>query len=270
MGNATLIMVYFTDGFFEWGKFFLRTLKHTNGFAYDVVMCTVGLNDIQIAELEALYGPMSVLNQPYDIDSLSKRSGIPRAELMLQKEAIEKKYVTHNTRCWKLLHAGDQRIDFVQAAYTSAVMNGYSRIMCFDVDTYFRKTLNELDQLAYNYDAMMKFRLNNPTLKARITIDLMIFGCDDPSLVMEFLDDWKAQVDAVPPAKRPVGFGQYSCLLSYYKYQTNLTWGCVPVEYGLPGRLKEDDYIWTGNIHKKTKVEVLEMFEADFAERCSI
>lgn len=264
MGDMVLLMVYFTDGFFDWAKFFLRTLKHSNGERHDLIACTVGLTPQQIDELKSLYGPMLVLNQPYDLMHLSRASGLTTAELMRQKDAIEKGYVTKGTRCWKLMHAGDQRVDFVNIAYCHAAIQKYSHLICFDVDTYFRGSLDPLIQEAYEYDALLKLRLNNPVPKARITIDLMVFSTGN-EYVHSFISEWQQQIAHVPPYQRPIGFGQLSCLYAYEAYESKLRFGNVPLEYGLPGALREGQLIWTGNIHKKTKVEVLKTFEDDFS-----
>jgi hypothetical protein len=78
------------------------------------------------------------------------------------------------------------------------------------------------------------------------------------------MEEWMKNIDAVPPQQRPIGFGQSSCWEAFQNHREQLTWDKLPLEYGLPGRNKTNDKIWTGNVHKLRKDECVGVFEQEF------
>lgn len=264
-----LLMTYLTDGFYPWALFFCDTLKAVVP-DFDLILITKGLTEPQADSLRDTNGRIRVLNTPYDMERLARISGLSVNELMRQKEQIEKGYVTHKTRCWKLLHAGDDRVHAMHHAYAYANVQRFTHLVAFDVDTYFRKNFMPLLHATFEEtgaNILAKRRLGHSVIKARITIDMMGFKTDVEA-VDEFFTRWRVRIANIAPAVRPVGYGQATCYHAYLEsVKAGAKWGTLPVEFGLPGRLKEDQHMWTGNLHKKTKVEILEHFKEDFGRR---
>lgn len=266
----TLVHAYFTNGFVEMAKVFLESLQVTTVSAPLVWLDTRNLKAPQIQKLYEIYGTekLHIVNRTIPMKDWAKRAGVTVEELRSYKRQCEQRFVSNKNRVWKLLTAGDDR---VQALYNllwgvpempaSDLPNWQSErvvIAHFDIDTLFRKPLVGLPGMMQKANIWLKLRPNHNIVKARITIDcIFVRGTRD---VRKFFDRWRYHINRVLPPNRPVGWGQASCWHAFVEEEKRLKYETLPLEYGLPGRNHKEDVIWTGNVHKLAK--------ADFVKLC--
>jgi len=267
-----LIHSYLTNGFFEMAKVFLRSLLVAQGDnAPYVWLDTRGLTVDECAELQGYYakGMLYISNRPIRMKEWAQRANIPVKRLSRFKRECENEYVTQANRVWKLMTAGDDRVqalyDIVWGMAEKSDGPDWTQqpkfVAHFDIDTLFRKPLTELPAMMKEANIWLKLRPNHSTVKARITIDMILLnGADDVRL---FFDKWRYQINRVPPAERPVGFGQSSCWNAFKGVKKNLKYKTLPLEYGLPGRNHPDDIVWTGNVHKLDKSDCVKLFKKE-------
>jgi len=258
-----LVHAYLTDGFFPMAEMFLLSLRVAAGNAPPYVwLDTRGLDGLQIAQLKTFYpdGMLHVANKRLPLREWAARAGVPVGTMKQYKKECEQRFVSNNNKVWKLMTAGDDR---VQALY-DIVWNRHAielpawdtpprYVAHFDIDTLFRKPLTGFVKMMAEHDIWIKLRRGHPTMKARITIDMILMnGADNVRL---FFDRWRHHINRVQPADRPVGWGQASCWHAFTEVETKLNYGTLPLKFGLPGRNAPDDVIWTGNVHRLAKTD---------------
>lgn len=269
-----LVHAYLTNGFLEMAKVFLRSLHVAMGNSTPYVwLDTRGLTAVECENLRTYYadGMLHIVNRAIPMKDWAARAGVPVKKLKVYKEQCEGRFVSHKNRVWKLMTAGDDR---VQALY-DLIWNPMKDDMPdwdippkfvahFDIDTLFRKPLTGLPKMMREADIWLKLRRGHPTLKARITIDtLFLNGADN---VRAFFDRWRYHIDRKQPPERPVGWGQASCWHAFTEVESKLNYATLPLKYGLPGRNNPDDVIWTGNVHKLTKDDCVKLFNKELAK----
>ena len=269
-----IVHAYLTNGFVEMAKVFLKSLHTVMGPAAPLVwLDTRSVSAVQQAQLREQYDPdrLHIVNRPIPMAEWADRAGTAVAQLKQFKRECEGRFVSHKNRVWKLMTAGDDR---VQALYD--LMWGMearprkeqpdwdtipSFVAHFDIDTLFRAPLEGLPAMMDKANIWLKLRPGHPTVKARITIDcIFLRGTDD---VRKFFDRWRHYINRGPPPKRPVGFGQSSCWQAFTEVSEHLKYAKLPLKYGLPGRNAQEDVIWTGNVHKLAKNDCVKLFKKE-------
>jgi hypothetical protein len=255
-------------------KVFLKSLHRVMGPTSPMVwLDTRSVGDTQQLQLRECYPAelLHIVNRPIPMPEWAQRAKVTVGQLREFKRQCETRYVSNRNKVWKLMTAGDDR---VQALYDLLwnmqnkpmqllpdwdVVPGF--VAHFDIDTLFRRQLEGLPAMMEEANIWLKLRPGHPTLKARITIDcIFLRGTDD---VRRFFDRWRYHIDRVPPAKRPVGWGQASCWHAFTEVKEQLKYATLPLQFGLPGRNHKDDTIWTGNVHKLTKNDCVKLFKKD-------
>lgn len=261
------VHTYLTDGFFDMAKVFLESYV-VAGNKLPVIIDSRGLSRGQVEELGGYSSVARINNEPLDWEALELKTGLNLSDLRQYKRQIESTYITPNSRVWKLLFAGDDRVKAVRKLlfqpetyqlYAPCQPIGLAH---FDADTLFRADITrELIKMLCSHDASLKLRPNIKPIKARITIDCMILkACD---AVKNFMDTWISIIDSVHPTFRPVGFGQSSCWSAYRMHHDHMSTATLPLKYGLPGRNAAQDVIWTGNIARLAKDDCVSMFRKE-------
>lgn len=250
---------YLTDGFFDMACVFLESFSnyHVNE---KVVLTTRGLMQTQIEELQGLWKPLVIEEIPIDFEEMSERSGYSVGELLGFKDHIEREYISYGTRAWKLMIAGEDRIDRIYKILLSSYLadGRIEGMVHFDIDTLFRGNIHELIKLVASRDLGLKLRPNHKVVKARITIDCMTIN--NNYRTREFFRTWLELVRKVHPKERPVGFGQTTCWGAYEHLKHGMDTQRLPLKFGLPGRNANKDVIWCGNVHKLKKDDCVTMF----------
>lgn len=269
-----LIHAYLTDGFVPMAKVFLKSLHRAMGSAAPLVwLDTRSVGPTQQLQLREQYPAelLHIVDRPIPMPEWAERAGVPVAQLREYKRQCEGRFVSNRNRVWKLMTAGDDRVQALydllwnldrkprqhQPNWTTIP----SFVAHFDIDTLFRRPLEGLPKMMEQANIWLKLRPGHPTVKARITIDcIFLRGTDD---VRAFFDKWRRNIDRVPPPKRPVGFGQSSCWHAFTEVSEQLNYAQLPLTYGLPGRNGPDDVIWTGNVHRLAKKDCVKLFKRE-------
>lgn len=253
------VHAFYTSGMHGLAKVFVESFSwfHTQ-YRTPLHLDTMGLTTNQIAELRQCYPLIRVVNHEYPMADWANRCGVSIRTLAEWKDQIEHGYVTEESRTWKLLTAGDYRVRCVSKALNHAI----GLLVHFDIDTLFRGSVLGLETNMVGYDVGLKFRPNIQPIKARITIDVMALRPTQPTY--RWLSNWQAEIAKIPPRERPIGFGQSSCWEAYTKaLEQGLTALRLPLSYGLPGRNRDTDVIWCGNIHKLRKDDCVSVFRKE-------
>lgn len=271
-----LVHSYLTNGFVPMAEVFLKSLHKAMGTAAPLVwLDTRSLKADHLQLLRTAYPEelLHIVNRPIPMADWAQRAGVPVGTLKKYKRQCEGRYVSHKNRVWKLLTAGDDR---VQALY-DVIWGMATRlpqelpehwgpplptfVAHFDIDTLFRRPLEGLPAMMQQADIWLKLRPGHPTLKARITIDCIFLKGSKG--VQTFFDRWRYHINRVPPPQRPVGWGQASCWHAFTEVKEQLKYAQLPLKYGLPGRNHVDDVIWTGNVHRLAKDDCVKLFRRE-------
>lgn len=269
-----LVHAYLTDGFVEMAKVFLKSLNMVMSTAAPLVwLDTRSLSDPQLAQLREQYPNerLHIVNRSILMANWAERAGVSVAQLKEFKRQCEGRFVSNKNRVWKLMTAGDDRIQALYDVLWPAPARSADNtpdwetipkfIAHFDIDTLFRHPLEGLPAMMEEANIWLKLRPGHPTLKARITIDcIFLRGTDD---VRHFFDRWRYHINRVPTRKRPVGWGQASCWHAFGEVKEQLKYATLPHKFGLPGRNQQDDVIWTGNVHKLAKNDCVKLFKKE-------
>ena len=280
-----IVHSYLTNGFFDMAKVFLRSLEVAEGMdnAPLVWLDTRGLEPPQVEELRRYYvtGKLYVNNSKIPMRQWAEEAEITLKELKEYKRQCEGRYVNNRNRVWKLMTAGDDRVQHLfkfawppagnpmtevprraNGTYESGWKQRIEYIAHFDIDTLFRKPISSpAKELMNHNDLWLKLRPNNEIVKARITIDVILMR--PTTQVGRFFNMWIHEIGKLRPRDRPIGWGQASCWYAFVKLRDRLSYNTLPLEWGLPGRNKPDDLIWTGNVHKLAKKDCVKLFNAE-------
>jgi hypothetical protein len=268
-----LVHAYLTDGFLEMAKVFLRSLHVAMGTSAPYVwLDTRGLTAVECDNLKTYSadGMCHIVNRAIPMKDWAARAGVSVRQLKIFKEQCEQRFVSNKNRVWKLMTAGDDRVQALYDLIWNPPKEGPDWTIMpkffvhFDIDTLFRKPLIGLPKMMEEADIWLKLRRGHKTLKARITIDtIFLNGADN---VRAFFDRWRYHINRVPPRERPVGWGQASCWHAFVETEAKLNYKQLPLEYGLPGRNWKEDVIWTGNVHKLAKDDCVKLFIQELAK----
>jgi len=254
-----LIHTYFTNGFFENARVFLKSLHYVHRDNLpEVWMDTRGLTRDEVNDLISCYpdGKITVNSMPLPMQDWAKRAGLPVEVMETYKNECEKMYIQGPNRVWKLMTSGDDRW---RSVYKILWSKKYEYIAHFDIDTLFRKPLiNVVHDLLDKKDIWFKLRLWHKVVKARITTDCVLVRPADS--LKRFFDRWRYHIDRVPPIERPVGWGQGSCWHAFEECKKEMRYDCLPLEFGLPSGNKPSNYVWNGNVHLLRKDDCAVMF----------
>lgn len=269
-----LVHSYLTNGFVKMGEVFLKSLRMVSA-PYYLPVWLEG-RSLSFEDMELLYSsyPRELLhinNQPLNMKRLALKAGVTLKQLQTFKKQCEGRYVSNKNKVWKLMIAGDDRVKSLnKLLYSWKIPENESPkwagfnleyIAHFDIDTLFRKPLDMVPKMLEDVNIYLKLRPGHNIVKARITIDcILIKPANDVRL---FFDRWIHYIDKVPPLERPIGYGQASCWLAFKEVERKLNYGTLPLSFGLPGRNKKGDIIWTGNVHKLAKDDCVEKFKKE-------
>lgn len=256
-----LVHSYFTNGFKENAKVFLKSLHYVHKTLPEVWMDTRGLTKDEVSEVIACYpdGKITINSMHLPMKKWAEKAGLPVKTMEKYKNECEKMYIQGPNRVWKLMTAGDDR---VKSLYRILWLEKYEYIAHFDIDTLFRKSITEVvEDLLKKADIWFKLRLWHRVVKARITIDCILIKPNDD--LKKFFDRWIHHIDRVPPIERPVGWGQASCWHAFEECKNNMKYDCLPLEFGLPSGNKPSNYVWNGNVHLLRKDDCAVMFEKE-------
>lgn len=258
-----LIHSYLTNGFVKMAEVFLKSLKQiTYPQCPHVCLETRNLSYDDFIVLRSSYPDvyLEIHNKKIDMEAWAKRAEISVKKLEAYKQQCEQRYVSQRNKVWKLMVAAEDRpralcerlfepdrtIDFIAH---------------FDIDTLFRLPIDVIPRMMEDTDIWLKLRPKHNVVKARITIDCILVKPTE--MVKLFFDRWFHYLDIVPPRKRPIGYGQTSCWLAFEEVKDKLNYKKLPLIFGLPGRNKKDQIVWTGNIHRMGKDDCVEMFKKE-------
>lgn len=258
---------YYTAGMHELAKVFMESFCHFHvNNAVPLIVEGVGIDERQERELKYAYPFTNVRRHEYRMEGWARECGVPVKTLRDWRKQIEHGYVTQDSRVWKLLTAGGQRVEMVRDTLRGMITPNQDNLLVhFDIDTLFRGSILPLVEEMEGYDVGLKLRPTIQPVKARITIDVMALRADDRTHM--WLLDWTNVILETPPMQRPIGFGQSSAWQAYEQavQAYNLKALTLPLKYGLPGRNKADDVVWCGNVHKLTKDDCAVMFREELA-----
>lgn len=262
MEKDILVHSYLTNGMFELGKIFLKSLRATSGIKFPVILSTRELSEEQIEELVALYPNMEVHNGFFKYEEMAKAAGVSVEQLKEYKREVESKHVTRRNKVWKLMVAAEDRpASLGELLFLEDGVN--VPIAHFDIDTLFRKDITPIIQDAYDYDCCLLLRLSHPNVKARITISTMTWKANEATF--ELFSKWMHYLEIVPPRERPIGYGQTSLWLAYRDMVDNVKCKKLSKDWGYPGKTSngENNFVWSGAVHKLTKTDCAKLFNSE-------
>lgn len=263
-----IIHSYFTNGYFDWAVFYLRTLRHYNSLLYPVVFNTVGLTEGQIRTLRTTYPNMTILNVPLDMRRYAHRANMKKATMARFKHECETKFVTPANMVWKLMVAAEDRPKALRNIMHQYHLHDFY-VLHSDIDMYFRGPLVDLIREISSNDITLRIRPKMNPIRARMSIGLMGYRLNPKTFT--FMDEWVRQIEKIPPQMRPLGYGQISYWNAYKATRhEKLIWGTLPSRYSTFGDTKSKDKIWSANLHARNKVDVLAEFKHDFNNRLQV
>lgn len=266
-----LVHSYLTNGFFEMAKIFLKSLHRVHGDQPPLTwLDTRGLKPLQVQELYRCYadGRLYINSMLLPTRQWADRAGVSLKTMKTYKRQCESRYVNNSNKVWKLMTAGDDRVHRLCDIMwpTKPLPNelvGWNPfpnyVAHFDIDTLFRKPLTApVHSLMGQADLWLKLRPDHKVTKARITIDCILVRPNRG--VLKFFVEWQRWINRMSPMDRPIGWGQASCWHAYERTKKTMNCRTLPLCWGLPGRNRPDDIIWTGNVHKLAKDDCVKMF----------
>lgn len=262
-----MIHAYLTDGFFDMALVFLKSLRKTNGYRHDVVLSTRNLAADQVDFLYNAYTNLTIENERLDYRYMSRVSSTPIDVLLRYKRETENGYITPENKIWKLMIAAEDRPIALRS-----VVNRYSvfsPILHFDIDTLFLRNISEGFELAADNDLCLLYRPNFHVVKGRVTISTI--GLSATPAVLEFLNLWISYIKKLSPRERPVGYGQTSFYYALQELKHKLRVHTFNHRWGYPGKKnnEQDNFVWSGAIHKMKKKECVKFFKSTMLEETS-
>jgi hypothetical protein len=264
-----IIHAYFTDGYYPWADFFVRTLKHSNGEDNKLIVSSRNLNKNQIKGLKDLYKNIEVRNKDLDYQKMAKRAKVSLNELMVMKKQVETIKINKTNRVWKLMTSAEDRIKEIRDVHNSLPEGEH--FLNMDIDTYIRHPLDPWFKIVRENDFTSIFRIEKQMrefgyLKRE---DFLIICCIQGYTISKkttnFLNKWVEHIDSLNPPERSKGWGQTTCYRAYDEVKEELKWGNInPKTFSLTG-VGEHHLIWGAN--KGSKTENLKRFKQDFKRR---
>lgn len=258
-----IVHSYLSDGMFELGKVFTKSIANVSGDKFSLFLTTRGLTQDQCDELFELHPDIAIDNNEYDFELMAEYAGVSIDQLLQYKKEVESRYVTKNNKVWKLMVAADDRPKSLAGLLFNDDFDVDVPVLHFDIDTLFRKDIYPLVDDAISHDCCLLYRPDHPNVKARITISTMTFIANQNTF--DFFDRWFHYLDAVPPKDRPIGYGQTSCWLGFRDVQKNLNYKKLSPKWGYPGKKSNgpNNFVWSGAVHKLAKDDCVKMFSSE-------
>ena len=258
-----VIHSYFTEGYYEWAKLLVNSIRKSNGEDIKIILSSRNLDSKRIKSLEGKN--IVIINKDLDYNKLAKRAEIKTNTLMKFKKETEQVKINKNNWVWKLMISAEDRIREIREVANTLKQDDI--MLNLDVDSYIRKPLDSWFKIIsendftsiIKYDKQMK---NFGYIKKKAYVIICcIQGYNINEKSLKFLDRWMFYIDRVSPKYRPRGFGQITCYESFIELKDELRWGIIPPNsYSLSG--KGNVTMWGAN--KGSKSENLERFRKDF------
>lgn len=239
----TIVHSFLTDGMFDWGILFLKSLKKFNNERYPVILSTRDLEEYQIKELEDIYCNLIVLNEPLKMNKMCREIDVPKHKMLKWKKEIESGNTDTMNFKWKLYMS-------VMERYRRSLKEIITKFDCktilhFDIDTCIRGKIDELESLVKQYDVSLRFRNQDQRVKGRICGNLIGITINDRSV--EFLNRWIQRINNMGIRHMPKGYGQISLYETYKDMENDITWGHIDNHIGIDREFDKHSLIWEGN-----------------------
>ena len=115
-------------------------------------------------------------------------------------------------------------------------------------------------------DITLIFRLDRPKPNRKIFGSLSGYKLGPKADL--FMETWIKHIDAIPLCKKPIGYGQTSCYLTYKDLEnSNIKWGSLP-KFWVKSDLNKRSLIWSGN-HSRGKTKTVKIFEKELKKNAS-
>ena len=268
MKHNGIVHTYFTDGYFEWGKFFIETFKHFNDPDRNIlVVSTRNLKKDQIDELMGMYPNITVNNKKLKYGEMAKRAKVDKVTLLRMKSEVENVKVNSNNKVWKLMIAAEDRLleilDVLQTIRPLTMLH-------VDVDTYVRGDVTPIFDVIKQNTFTTRWRIEKQMkrdgyIKHENRATLISVQGYNGARSIDFLRKWLDHLLSVKPHSRPTGFGQSTCYRAYLDFQDDKhhSWGDVPPEFLSPQGYGKG-ILWGAN--KGTKKDTLMKYKKHFKE----
>jgi hypothetical protein len=185
------------------------------------------------------------------MDDMADMVKTPVATLRRWKDEVEHQVTTDENFRWKLLIAAGERYRSLLPVLQEFEARGYKRMLHSDVDAYFRRGLERMDEFIEENDACLYFRRNG--------IWGGLLGINATEGAKTFLTEWRERIDRMPFVDMPRGYGQTSLYEAYRALETRCRWGNLatdPRGFAVaktdnlnPERTKDAD-LWIGNSNR--------------------
>lgn len=264
-----MIHAYFTEGYYPWAEFFVKTLKHSNGEENRLILSSRNLDEKRIEALTKLYKNIEVRNKNLKYKEMAQRAKISQDVLLKYKNTVETIKVSDNSKVWKLMIAAEDRLKEIRGILDE--LNEGDIVLHLDIDTYIRRKVDPILNVIKENDFTTRWRIKKQLrrdgkvkFENRTTL-ISVQGYNINDKTKKFLDRWIHHLVKVPAHKRPLGYGQTSCYYAYLDLKDQLKWGDVPGPFLAPGGNAKNVILWGAN--KGSKKENLERYKEDFRRR---
>lgn len=258
-----IIHSYFTEGYFDWAKLLIKSLKKTNGDGLEFIFSSRNLDEKRQKELYKLYSNLTIINKNLNYGEMAKRAGLGKKTILQYKKQVETEKVNKDNKVWKLMIAAEDRLKEVQE-----ILNNYNAsILHLDVDTYVRKDITPILETIVKYDFTTRWRIERQIKRDgyvkrenRATL-ISVQGYNGSSKSKLFLQTWLNHLCSVQPQERPLGFGQTSCYYAYLDLKNKMSFGDIPESFLSSGGYGHG-ILWGAN--KGKKKNTLKKYEEDY------
>lgn len=260
-----IIHSYFTEGYFEWAKLFVNSLKKSNGEDFRVILSSRNLDEKRSDELRKLYDDITIINKNLNYDQMAKKAKIDKDTLLKYKNQIETKKVNKNNKVWKLMIAAEDRLKEIR--YILKLFN--LPVLHVDIDTFVKRDITPILKTVVSHDFTTRWRIDKQMKREgyvryenRATL-ISVQGYNGSENSKKFLDRWIEHLCNIPPHDRVTGFGQTSCYRAYLDYKDHMSFGDVPPNFLSPqghGR----GILWGAN--KGNKEDTLKEYQNEYAK----
>lgn len=258
-----IIHAYFTEGYFEWAKLFIKSLRKSNGDGLKVVLSSRNLDGKRHDELCKLYPNLVIINKELNYVEMAERARVDKKTILQYKKQVETKSVNKNNKVWKLMIAAEDRLKEIQT-----ILNTYdSPILHVDIDTYVKKDITPILETVINHDFTTRWRIEKQMRRFgsvkyenRATL-ISVQGYNGSPKSKAFLQTWIKHLCKVPPHERLTGFGQTSCYYAYLEWKDKMSFGDVPSSFLSPSG-NGPGILWGAN--KGHKEDTLRKYKDDY------
>ncbi len=246
---------YFSDGMKKLAQCFVRSFKEHNPNRL-LVLTSRDLKFEESASIKQGFKNIVIENSSYDYPLLAAKAGLTVAQLKQYKSQIENRYVSTKNKVWKLMIAAEDR----PRALFDVMMRYKSDVLHFDIDTLVLRDISDMKEKLNNHDLCMLIREEFHQIKGRITISTI--GAAYNGRTEKFFKRWFKHLDDVPPAERPIGYGQTSCYYAYLELLKEVKFLKLNRQWGYPGTKNNGptNYVWSGAVHKLNKIDCVDYF----------